>query len=122
AAPNTSFSANSPSRVNESLSSLPPRLQNLTSSLVSADYAPSTASSPCAAYAELSIETDGANDLIPTSESGLNGLHPSPAPIPYPHRAIMSGDGEHHRSSSPLKRRASSMDPEVGGSAADQSA
>ncbi|KAH8737684.1 hypothetical protein BGZ61DRAFT_525775 [Ilyonectria robusta] len=88
-------------------SSLPPRLQHQTSSLVSADYASSAASSPCAsAYADLSIESDrGGDDTGPFPRSQ--------SPFRVSRRAIMNGDADiPHRSSSPLKRRASSMDPE----------
>lgn len=88
-------------------SSLPPRLQQQASSLVSADYASSAASSPCAsAYADLSIESDrGGDDTGPFPRSQ--------SPFRVSRRAIMNGDADiPHRSSSPLKRRASSMDPE----------
>ncbi|KAF7563795.1 hypothetical protein G7046_g302 [Stylonectria norvegica] len=92
-------------------SSLPPRLQHQPSSLVSADYASSTASSPCAsAYADLSIESDRGGD-----ETG-SALKPARSQSPFCiyKRAIMNGDSDiPHRSSSPLKRRASSMDPEA---------
>ncbi|KAM0559638.1 hypothetical protein ACHAPJ_004162 [Fusarium lateritium] len=91
-------------------SSLPSRLQQQTSSLVSADYASSAASSPCAsAYADLSIESDRGGD-----ETGpARTLARSQSPLRLSHRAIMNGDADlPHRSSSPLKRRASSMDPE----------
>lgn len=91
-------------------SSLPPRLQYQASSLVSADYASSAASSPCAsAYADLSIESDrGGDDTGPAAASVR-----SQSPYRVSRRAIMNGDPDvPHRSSSPLKRRASSMDPE----------
>lgn len=105
----------------ETLSSLPPRLQTHSSSLVSADYASSAASSPSAAYAELSIDSEPASA---TTETGP-ALHQSSArtrsPIRHPRRAIMSGDGDCNRSSSPLKRRASSMDREHNESETNQS-
>ena len=118
--PALSFSATSvasgldtPSYIrNDSLpaSSLPPRLQNQGGSLVSADYASSAASSPCAsAYAELSLESDKGGDETgpPLSAIGSQVL------LSVSQRAVMNGDSDlHHRSSSPLKRRASSMDPE----------
>ncbi|PKS12947.1 hypothetical protein jhhlp_000288, partial [Lomentospora prolificans] len=108
-ASNSSFSTVLPQ---DSISSLPPHLQTRHSSLVSAEYASSTASSPCAAYAELSLDGEPSSA---TTETGT-GLHPASArsrsPIRYTHRAIMSGNGDSIRSSSPLKRRASSMDPE----------
>ncbi|KAM0434466.1 hypothetical protein ACHAPT_003562 [Fusarium lateritium] len=91
-------------------SSLPPRLQQQASSLVSADYASSTASSPCAsAYADLSLESDRGGDETGPAQSTAR----SQSPLRLSHRAIMNGDAAlPHRSSSPLKRRASSMDPE----------
>ncbi|PTD10353.1 Ubiquitin carboxyl-terminal hydrolase 12 [Fusarium culmorum] len=91
-------------------SSLPPRLQNQNSSFASADYASSAASSPCAsAYADLSIESDrGGNET-----GSARTLARSQSPLRLSHRAIMNGDADlPQRSSSPLKRRASSMDPE----------
>ncbi|POR34853.1 Ubiquitin carboxyl-terminal hydrolase 12 [Tolypocladium paradoxum] len=93
-------------------SSLPPRLQTQAGSLVSADYASSVASSsPCAsAYAELSLESDrGGEEAGPALHSAR-----SQSPFRVSRRAIMNGDAElPHRSSSPLKRRASSMEPEA---------
>ncbi|RSM09585.1 hypothetical protein CDV31_007598 [Fusarium ambrosium] len=91
-------------------SSLPPRLQHQASSLVSADYASSTASSPCAsAYADLSLESDRGGEETGPAQSTAR----SQSPLRLSHRAIMNGDADlPHRSSSPLKRRASSMDPE----------
>jgi ubiquitin carboxyl-terminal hydrolase 4/11/15 len=91
-------------------SSLPPRLQNQNSSFASADYASSAASSPCAsAYADLSIESDRGGDETGSART----LARSQSPLRLSHRAIMNGDADlPHRSSSPLKRRASSMDPE----------
>lgn len=110
AASNASFTTAQPP--DGPLSSLPPRLQTQPSSLVSADYASSAASSPSAAYAELSIDAEPS----PAAAETGTALHPASArsrsPIRHPRRAIMSGDGDCHRSSSPLKRRASSMDPE----------
>ncbi|KAM5351565.1 hypothetical protein ACJ41O_004288 [Fusarium nematophilum] len=114
-----SFSATSASRPDtpsylradsQPASSLPPRLQQQASSLVSAEYASSVASSPCAsAYADLSIESDrGGDETGPAQPSAR-----SQSPLRLSHRAIMNGDADlPHRSSSPLKRRASSMDPE----------
>jgi ubiquitin carboxyl-terminal hydrolase 4/11/15 len=91
-------------------SSLPPRLQTQNSSFVSADYASSAASSPCAsAYADLSIESDRGGDETGSART----LARSQSPLRLSHRAIMNGDADlPQRSSSPLKRRASSMDPE----------
>lgn len=93
-------------------SSLPQRLQAQGSNLVCADYASSAASSPCAsAYADLSIDSDRGGDDTDQGTLTTRGQ----SPLPYSRRAIMSGDADlPHRSSSPLKRRASSMDPEDG--------
>lgn len=95
-------------------SSLPARLQAAAHqpnpSL--ADDRSSAASSPCAsAYAGLSLDgerrIDEAGSVLTTS------LPRSQSPLRVPRRAIMNGDAElPHRSSSPLKRRASSMDPD----------
>lgn len=120
-ASNSSFTTAQPGD-KEALSSLPPRLQTHSSSVVSADYASSAASSPSAAYADLSIESEPASA---TTETGP-ALHPSSArtrsPFRHPRKAMMSGDGDCNRSSSPLKRRASSMDPEHNESDTNQSA
>ncbi|KAH7162660.1 hypothetical protein B0J13DRAFT_16128 [Dactylonectria estremocensis] len=94
-------------------SSLPPRLQHQPSSLVSADSVASAASaapSPSAsAYAELSIESDRGGDETGSFPASAR----SQSPFRVSRRAIMNGDADiPHRSSSPLKRRASSMDPE----------
>ncbi|PWI74547.1 ubiquitin carboxyl-terminal hydrolase [Purpureocillium lilacinum] len=90
-------------------SSLPPRLQTQVGSLVSADYASSVASSsPCAsAYAELSLESDRGGDDTASARTTAR----SQSPFRISRRAIMNGDAElPHRSSSPLKRRASNME------------
>ncbi|KAF9772571.1 hypothetical protein IL306_009710, partial [Fusarium sp. DS 682] len=117
--PALSFSASVASNSNSFLradsqpaSSLPPRLQQQTSSLVSADYVSSAASSPCAsAYADLSIESDRGGEE--TGPAPTLALARSQSPLRLSHRAIMNGDADlPQRSSSPLKRRASSMDPE----------
>ncbi|KAG5930399.1 hypothetical protein E4U42_001645 [Claviceps africana] len=91
-------------------SGLPPRLQTHASSLVSFDYASSVASSPCAsAYAELCLESDRGGDEIGSAD--IAGR--SQSPFSASRSLIMNGDAElPHRSSSPLKRRASSMDPD----------
>ncbi|KAK1989870.1 hypothetical protein LX36DRAFT_676276, partial [Colletotrichum falcatum] len=96
-------------------SSLPARLHH-TSSFVSADYPDSTASSPCP-VADLSIDTDRGPDLDP-QETGtaLSSFSAARSRSPYnvSRRAIMTSDANpHQRSSSPLKRRASSMDPDA---------
>ncbi|RBR22408.1 uncharacterized protein FIESC28_04502 [Fusarium coffeatum] len=103
--PAFSFSADS-----QPASSLPPRLQTQNTSFASADYASSAASSPCAsAYADLSIESDRGGDETGSART----LARSQSPLRLSHRVIMNGDSDlPHRSSSPLKRRASSMDPE----------
>lgn len=92
-------------------SSLPPRLlAHGANNAFPADDASSIASSPCAsAYAELTLESDRGSD------EPASGVRSSRTRSPYPltRRAIMNGDADlPHRSSSPLKRRASSMDPE----------
>ncbi|KFA74953.1 hypothetical protein S40288_02221, partial [Stachybotrys chartarum IBT 40288] len=102
--PALSFSAASFTYGSErAASSLPPRLQN--------QPADSAASSPCAsAYAELSLDTDGGAD---ETGSVLNQAR-SQSPLTISRRAIMGGHADlPQRSSSPLKRRASSMDPEA---------
>ncbi|KAK5990277.1 Ubiquitin carboxyl-terminal hydrolase 12 [Cladobotryum mycophilum] len=92
-------------------SSVPPRLQTHASSLVSADYASSVASSPSASVCpDPSLDSDRGGDE--TASSYTYGRSQSPFRISK--KAIMNGDAElPHRSSSPLKRRASSMDPEA---------
>ncbi|OTA95793.1 hypothetical protein M434DRAFT_9452 [Hypoxylon sp. CO27-5] len=133
--PNFSFSAASDNLFTESpayyradsippASSLPPRLQTNTSSF-SYDYASSAASSPSGAYAELTINSDRGGDTpAPDPISATSNLYPpGRASSPYTktnlHRAVMGGAAEFpERASSPLKRRASSMDPD----AADQDA
>ncbi|KAI0179967.1 ubiquitin carboxyl-terminal hydrolase-like protein [Hypoxylon sp. FL1284] len=103
-------------------SSLPPRLQTNPSSLSYAEYASSAASSPSAAYADLTISSDrGADTPAPDSASATtpSGLYPlgrasSPLTKTTHHRAIMGGASDFpERSSSPLKRRASSMEPDA---------
>ncbi|KAF9875602.1 ubiquitin carboxyl-terminal hydrolase [Colletotrichum karsti] len=91
-------------------SSLPARLQ--TGSLVSADYASSTASSPCG-VADLSL--DGGDISGPETGTALTSDSArSRSPFNVSRRAIMTSDANpHQRSSSPLKRRASSMDPDA---------
>lgn len=99
-------------------SSVPPRLQTqaqaqLNAALVSADYTSSVASSPGASfYHEPSVESErggGADD-----GGSVRTYARSQSPFLISKRAIMGGDAElPQRSSSPLKRRASSMDPET---------
>ncbi|OLN81841.1 putative ubiquitin carboxyl-terminal hydrolase 12, partial [Colletotrichum chlorophyti] len=94
-------------------SSLPARLQ--TGSLVSADYASSTASSPCG-VADLSIDSDRGGDISGTETGTALTSHSarSRSPFNVSRRAIMTSDANpHQRSSSPLKRRASSMEPDA---------
>lgn len=95
-------------------SSLPQRLQQQqqhasSPSLLSQDYASSAASSPCAsAYADLSIDSDRGADETGTAPN----LARSQSPFRLSRLVVMNGDANlPHRSSSPLKRRASSMDP-----------
>lgn len=94
-------------------SSLPQRLQIQHGGVArhgSVEDTASVASSPCAsAYAELSLDSDKGSE-----ETGP-AFDPSRGQSPFllSRRAIMNGDAElPHRSSSPLKRRASSMDPD----------
>ncbi|KAK8048654.1 ubiquitin specific peptidase 11 [Apiospora phragmitis] len=98
-------------------SSLPAHLQTTYS-----DYASSAASSPSGAYADLSIHSDRGRDsplgAEPNSAAATGHLDPrgsSPFAVkPSHHRAIMGGASDYpDRASSPLKRRASSMDPEA---------
>ncbi|KAI3544133.1 ubiquitin carboxyl-terminal hydrolase [Colletotrichum abscissum] len=95
-------------------SSLPARLQ--TGSHVSAEYASSTAaSSPCG-VADLSIDSDRGGDISGTETGTALTSHSarSRSPFNVSRRAIMTSDANpHQRSSSPLKRRASSMDPDA---------
>lgn len=103
-------------------SGIPPHLQNQFSTLSGSatDYvsADSAASSPCAASADLSVDNDRDCGQLFDSSSTLQaascGTLRSQSPfINTPHRALMGGASEQtHRSGSPLKRRASSMDPE----------
>ncbi|WDK15666.1 ubiquitin carboxyl-terminal hydrolase [Colletotrichum graminicola] len=95
-------------------SSLPARLQQ-TTSLVSADYASSTASSPCG-VADLFIDSDRGGDIsgAETGTALTSFSARSRSPFNVSRRAIMTSDANpHQRSSSPLKRRASSMDPDA---------
>ncbi len=71
----------------------------------------SAASPPCASvYAALSLDGERG---IGEAGSAVTTLPRSQSPFRVSRRAIMNGDAElPHRSSSPLKRRASSMDPE----------
>ncbi|CAJ2509958.1 Uu.00g058580.m01.CDS01 [Anthostomella pinea] len=103
-------------------SSLPPRLQtNNSSSLACAEDASSTASSPSGAYADLTIHSDRGGDTpAPELSVALNNHPPPPGRGTSPfaktthHRAIMGGAADFpERASSPLKRRASSMDPDA---------
>ncbi|TGJ84517.1 hypothetical protein E0Z10_g4221 [Xylaria hypoxylon] len=94
-------------------SSLPPRLQtNHTGSLALAEDGSSVASSPSGAYADLTIHSDRGADT-PAPDFANYPRAPSPFTKTTHHRAIMGGAAEFpERASSPLKRRASSMDPE----------
>ncbi|KAI1117936.1 hypothetical protein F5Y14DRAFT_447346 [Nemania sp. NC0429] len=91
-------------------SSLPPRLQ--TNHTTHAEDGSSVASSPSGAYADLSIQSDRSADTpVPDLVSYHRGS--SPFTKTTHHRAIMGGAAEvPERSSSPLKRRASSLEPE----------
>ncbi|KAI0542302.1 hypothetical protein GGR58DRAFT_510328 [Xylaria digitata] len=94
-------------------SSLPPRLQtNHLGSLAFAEDGSSVASSPSGAYADLTIHSDrGADTPAPDFANYPRGS--SPFAKTTHHRAIMGGAADFpERASSPLKRRASSMDLE----------
>ncbi|KAI1338019.1 hypothetical protein F5Y15DRAFT_407897 [Xylariaceae sp. FL0016] len=103
-------------------SSLPPRLQtNSTSYNPYAEDGSSAASSPSGAYADLSINSDRGGDTpAPEPAASPNtGRGSSPFTKTTHHRAVMGGASDFpERASSPLKRRASSMDPQT----ADQDA
>ncbi|KAH6610302.1 hypothetical protein Trco_000322 [Trichoderma cornu-damae] len=101
-------------------SSVPPRLQtqaqahlasSVASSVVSADCASSVASSPGASLShETSIDSERGGD----DTGSVRPYARSQSPFLVSRRAIMNGDAElPQRSSSPLKRRASSMDLET---------
>ncbi|OTA01799.1 ubiquitin carboxyl-terminal hydrolase, putative [Trichoderma parareesei] len=97
-------------------SSVPPRLQTqaqaqIASSLVSADYASSVASSPGTSfYPEPSIDSERGGD----DASSVRTYARSQSPFLIPRKVLVNGDADlPQRSSSPLKRRASSMDPET---------
>ena len=122
--PTFSFSAASTSGVStptflraDSLppSGVPPRLHSQAASF--ADSPSSAASSPCAASADLSVDFDRDPDLADSrSASQLPdyGSAGNQSPIHQSVlRALMGGAADlPHRSSSPLKRPASSMEPE----------
>ncbi|KAI1326360.1 ubiquitin carboxyl-terminal hydrolase-like protein [Xylariaceae sp. FL0255] len=95
-------------------SSLPPRLQTAraTSQTFADDGLSSVASSPSGACADLCISSDRGADT-PAPDSG--GYHRGSSPFTKTthHRAVMGGATEFpERASSPLKRRASSMEPD----------
>jgi ubiquitin carboxyl-terminal hydrolase 4/11/15 len=96
-------------------SGIPPRLQANGSTLSGTDYTSSTASSPCAASTDLSVDNERVRELF---EAGLTVQLPDNRRSPSPYirttrRALMGGAADQsQRSSSPLKRRASSMDLE----------
>ncbi|XDG00718.1 hypothetical protein ABKA04_000333 [Annulohypoxylon sp. FPYF3050] len=102
-------------------SSLPPRLQTSSSNWNSySEYASSAASSPSGAYADLTIHSDrGADTPGPDLSSAASSLYPpcrasSPFAKSTLHRGVMGGAADFpERASSPLKRRASSMDPDA---------
>ncbi|KAK1826584.1 hypothetical protein QBC39DRAFT_334886 [Podospora conica] len=118
--PTFSFTGSATSGVNtptgDSLfaSGVPPRLQNHSSSFASTDSASSTASSPGTISSDLPFGSDRPAELSEswaTLQPPASGPARSPSPfISNAHRALMGG--ETNRSSSPLKRPASSMEPE----------
>ncbi|KAK4169407.1 ubiquitin carboxyl-terminal hydrolase [Cladorrhinum sp. PSN259] len=90
---------------------VPPRLQTQGSSLT--DDSPSeAASSPCTVSADFSIDVDQAP--LDFADSGFQGNQINHNSLHHSvHRALMGGAADYpHRSSSPLKRPASSMEPE----------
>ena len=96
-------------------SGVPHRLQSQGASF--ADSPSSAASSPCAASADLSIDFDRNPDLADsgsTSQLPDYGTTRDQSPVHQSvRRALMGGAADlPQRSSSPLKRRASSMEPE----------
>jgi ubiquitin carboxyl-terminal hydrolase 4/11/15 len=98
---------------------IPSHLQS-SSSLSTFDYISSAASSPSAAYAGLSIDSEKAGDLsgselwkssLASNEQDTRGQSPIRL---FGHRSIMGGAADlPQRSSSPLKRRASDLEGEV---------
>ena len=98
---------------------LPSRLQTQFGSFAATDCTSSAASSPVAASADLSVDNDRIEEIF--EPDAADGLQPPPNPsarsssplVSVSHRAIMGGAAEFpQRSSSPLKRRASSMNAE----------
>ncbi|KAI1818744.1 UCH-domain-containing protein [Poronia punctata] len=95
-------------------SSLPPRLQTggstYAGTVALTEDGSSVASSPSGAYADLTINSDRGADT-PAPDYANNPRGSSPFTKTTHHRAIMGGAAEFpERSSSPLKRRASSME------------
>ncbi|KAI2637370.1 UCH-domain-containing protein [Xylaria nigripes] len=93
-------------------SSLPPRLQTNQNGSLALEDRSSVASSPSGAYADLSLCSDrGADTPAPDLLNCPRGT--SPLTKTTHHRAVMGGAAEFpDRASSPLKRRASSMELE----------
>ncbi|OIW34047.1 UCH-domain-containing protein [Coniochaeta ligniaria NRRL 30616] len=99
------------------VSGVPPRLQTSHNSFTAPDYTSSAASSPCAASTDLSFDNDrGADGLDSGSALHPPSSKPQPSLVYAAHRAIIGGAADiNQRSSSPLKRRASSMDQDLNG-------
>ena len=106
-------------------SGVPPRLQTTVSSFSATDYTSSAASSPCAESADLSVDHEPIREPLDTNLTIQQPPASAPAPAagsarrrqsPYVNttrRALMGGAADlPQRSSSPLKRRASSMEPD----------
>ncbi|SPQ22937.1 de57be69-df5e-4200-ad4d-8e6e50567eb8 [Thermothielavioides terrestris] len=97
-------------------SGVPPRLQSRGTPF--ADSPSSAASSPCAASADLSVDFDRSADFTDSGSALQLPDHHAPAGNQSPihqcvRRAFMGSTADlPQRSSSPLKRRASSMEPE----------
>jgi ubiquitin carboxyl-terminal hydrolase 4/11/15 len=121
-------SANDPPRFDIPADTLPPHIPQYlqTSSFGTIfDEISSAASSPSAAYATLSLEGDR-NPDPPGSDTRTQSLAPNEqdtrghSPRIFSHRSIMGGAAETpHRSSSPLKRRASDLEGEAASSEND---
>jgi len=97
---------------------VPPRLQPSNSTFSGTDYASSTASSPCARSTDLSIDNERAAELFDPDLTARHDSRPARSQSPYLRTAALMGGAADpsQRSSSPLKRRASSMDLEQSGS------
>ncbi|KAK0703264.1 hypothetical protein B0T26DRAFT_680967 [Lasiosphaeria miniovina] len=99
------------------ISGVPPCLQTHSSSFSASDYASSTTSSPAAASTDPLLDNDRAPDLVDSASTvqppDCGGPRSLPPLVNSFHRAVMGGAADiPHRSSSPLKRRAFSIEPD----------